>query len=58
MQVAGYLNVATILVVDINLGGAFAHVGGTLQLLEPKDRALMILLPISFGAEIVIRFRD
>lgn len=41
MQVAGYLNVTTILLVDINLGGAFAYVGGTLQLFEPKDRALI-----------------
>ncbi len=41
MRVARYLNAATILVVDIDRGGAFAHVVGTLQLLEPEERALI-----------------
>lgn len=41
MRVAKYLNAPTILVVDIDRGGAFAHVVGTLQLLEPEERALI-----------------
>jgi adenosylcobyric acid synthase len=41
MRVAKYLNAATILVVDIDRGGAFAHVVGTLELLEPEERALI-----------------
>jgi len=41
MRVAMYLNAPTILVVDIDRGGAFAHVVGTLQLLEPEERSLI-----------------
>jgi adenosylcobyric acid synthase len=41
MRVAKYLNAATILVVDIDRGGAFAHVVGTLELLEPDERSLI-----------------
>ncbi|UZQ55445.1 cobyric acid synthase CobQ [Trichothermofontia sichuanensis B231] len=41
MRVAKYLNAPTILVVDIDRGGAFAHVIGTLELLEPEERALV-----------------
>jgi len=41
MRVASHLNAATILVVDIDRGGAFAHVVGTLELLEPEERALI-----------------
>ncbi|ACK65679.1 cobyric acid synthase CobQ [Rippkaea orientalis PCC 8801] len=41
MRVAHHLNAATILVVDIDRGGAFAHVVGTLQLLEPEEKALI-----------------
>jgi adenosylcobyric acid synthase len=41
MRVAKHLNAATILVVDIDRGGAFAHVVGTLELLEPEERALV-----------------
>ncbi|MBE9224444.1 cobyric acid synthase CobQ [Phormidium sp. LEGE 05292] len=41
MRVARHLNANTILVVDIDRGGAFAHVVGTLQLLEPEERALI-----------------
>jgi adenosylcobyric acid synthase len=41
MRVAKYLNASTILVVDIDRGGAFAHVIGTLELLEPDERALI-----------------
>jgi adenosylcobyric acid synthase len=41
MRVAKHLNAATILVVDIDRGGAFAHVVGTLELLEPEERALI-----------------
>ncbi len=41
MRVAKYLNARTLLVVDIDRGGAFAHVVGTLELLEPAERALI-----------------
>ncbi|WP_414582023.1 cobyric acid synthase CobQ [Scytonema sp. PCC 10023] len=41
MRVAKHLNATTILVVDIDRGGAFAHVVGTLELLEPEERALI-----------------
>jgi adenosylcobyric acid synthase len=41
MRVAKYLNAATILIVDIDRGGAFAHVVGTLELLEPDERSLI-----------------
>ncbi|MEM1367956.1 MAG: cobyric acid synthase CobQ [Cyanobacteria bacterium P01_H01_bin.15] len=41
MRVASYLQAETILVVDIDRGGAFAHVVGTLELLEPEERQLI-----------------
>lgn len=41
MRVATYLQAKTILVVDIDRGGAFAHVVGTLALLEPSERSLI-----------------
>ncbi len=41
MRVAKHLNAATILVVDIDRGGAFAHVIGTLELLEAEERDLI-----------------
>ncbi|MFB2833582.1 cobyric acid synthase CobQ [Floridanema evergladense] len=41
MRVARHLNANTILVVDIDRGGAFAHIIGTLQLLDPEERALI-----------------
>ncbi|MBP0011751.1 MAG: cobyric acid synthase CobQ [Roseofilum sp. SBFL] len=41
MRVAKHLNASTILVVDIDRGGAFAHVVGTLELLEPEERTLI-----------------
>lgn len=41
MRVAKHLNAPTMLVVDIDRGGAFAHVIGTLELLEPEERALI-----------------
>ena len=41
MRVAKYLNAPTVLVVDIDRGGAFAHVVGTLELLDPDERALV-----------------
>ncbi|MBD2089748.1 cobyric acid synthase CobQ [Microcoleus sp. FACHB-1515] len=41
MRVAKHLNAPTILVVDIDRGGAFAHVVGTLELLDPDERDLV-----------------
>ncbi|MGL5083613.1 MAG: cobyric acid synthase CobQ [Microcoleaceae cyanobacterium] len=41
MRVAQYLTAKTLLIVDIDRGGAFAHVIGTLQLLEPEERQLI-----------------
>ncbi|NJL01571.1 MAG: cobyric acid synthase CobQ [Spirulinaceae cyanobacterium SM2_1_0] len=41
MRVARYLKAPTMLVVDIDRGGAFAHVVGTLALLEPEERNLI-----------------
>lgn len=41
MRVARYLNAKTLLVVDIERGGSFAHVVGTLALLDPAERALI-----------------
>jgi adenosylcobyric acid synthase len=41
MRVARHLRASTVLVVDIERGGAFAHVVGTLELLEPEERALI-----------------
>ncbi|MGG6295793.1 cobyric acid synthase CobQ [Leptolyngbya sp. AN02str] len=41
MRVAKYLNAPTLLVVDIDRGGAFAQVVGTLELLDPDERALI-----------------
>ncbi len=41
MRVAKYLNAPTLLVVDIDRGGAFAHIIGTLELLDPDERALI-----------------
>jgi len=39
MRVAKHLNAATLLVVDIDRGAA--HVVGTLELLDPEERALI-----------------
>lgn len=41
MRVAKYLQAKTILVGDINPGGVFAHIMGTLALLEPEERQLI-----------------
>jgi adenosylcobyric acid synthase len=41
MRVARHLNAPTLLVVDIDRGGAFAHVVGTLALLEAEERKLI-----------------
>lgn len=41
MRIAKRLNAPTILVVDIDRGGAFAHVVGTLELLDPEERSLI-----------------
>ncbi len=41
MRVAKYLGAKTILVADIDRGGVFAHIVGTLELLDPEERALI-----------------
>jgi adenosylcobyric acid synthase len=41
MRVATYLQANTVLVADIDRGGVFAHIVGTLELLEPAERALI-----------------
>jgi len=41
MRIAKHLNAPTLLVVDIDRGGAFAHVVGTLELLDDDERALV-----------------
>lgn len=41
MRVAKHLNASTVLVADIDRGGVFAHIIGTLELLDPDERALI-----------------
>jgi adenosylcobyric acid synthase len=41
MKVARHLNAPTVLVADIDRGGAFAHITGTLELMEPEERDLV-----------------
>ncbi|WP_051021114.1 cobyric acid synthase CobQ [Synechococcus sp. PCC 6312] len=41
MRIATYLQARTVLVADIDRGGVFAHIVGTLELLEPAERALI-----------------
>lgn len=41
MRVAKHLDAPTLLIVDIDRGGAFAHIIGTLELLDPDERALV-----------------
>jgi adenosylcobyric acid synthase len=57
MRVAKHLNAATLLVVDIDRGGAFAHVVGTLELLDPDERALIRGVVINKFRGTAIAFR-
>lgn len=41
MRIAKYLKANTVLVADIDRGGVFAHIVGTLELLEAEERALI-----------------
>jgi adenosylcobyric acid synthase len=41
MRLARYLNAPTMLVSDIDRGGTFAHIVGTLDLMEPAERELV-----------------
>ncbi|NEQ49099.1 MAG: cobyric acid synthase CobQ [Leptolyngbya sp. SIO3F4] len=41
MKIAKALKAPTILVADIDRGGAFAHIIGTLELLDPEERSLV-----------------
>lgn len=41
MRIAKHLNATTVLVADIERGGVFAHIVGTLELLEPEERSLI-----------------
>ncbi len=41
MRVAQHLQASTVLVADIERGGVFAHIVGTLDLMSPEERALM-----------------
>ena len=41
MRVAQHLQAATVIVADIERGGVFAHIVGTLELMDPEERQLV-----------------